>query len=211
MMAKAADHTAEVATAQPAAGFDRAAAFNSAGTPFHPMMANPAAAMVAATAIGIGFATQMAGAFFGAMQAAMDASQNFAKTGSAEASDVNLREPEAAAEVPAAVVKVKAVRPTTPKSAEGVAARETVAGAKAAAPAKAPVKRRAKADDLKRISGIGPKLVTVLNGMGVARYADIANWSESEMGRIDAELGLDGRIGRDDWIGQAKVLAKKTT
>ena len=209
MMAKAADHTTEGATAQPAAGFDRAAAFNAAGTPFHPMMANPAAAMVAATAIGLGFATQMAGAFFGAMQAAMDASQNFARTGSAEASDVNLREPEAAAEVPAAVVKVKAVRPTTPKSAEGVAARETVAGAKAAAPAK--VRRRAKADDLKRISGIGPKLVTVLNGMGVARYADIANWSESEMGRIDAELGLDGRIGRDDWIGQAKVLAKKTT
>ena len=209
MMAKAADHTAEGATAQPAAGFDRAAAFNAAGTPFHPMMANPAAAMVAATAIGLGFATQMAGAFFGAMQAAMDASQNFARTGSAEARDVNLREPEAAAEVPAAVVKVKATRPTTPKSAEGVAARETVAGAKAPAPAK--VRRRAKADDLKRISGIGPKLVTVLKNMGVARFADIANWSDSDMGRIDAELGLDGRIGRDDWIGQAKVLAKKTT
>lgn len=203
MMAKAAEHTNEGATAQPGADFDRAAAFNAAGAPLYPMMANPAAAMVAATAIGFGFATQMAGAFFGAMQAAMDASQKFAQT--AETSGDDLREADAEADVPAAAIKVRAARPKKP-SADFVAARETVAGAKASASAKVSGKRRAKTDDLKRISGIGPKLVTVLNAMGVERYADIANWSESDIARIDAELGLDGRIGRDDWVGQAKVL-----
>lgn len=64
------------------------------------------------------------------------------------------------------------------------------------------------ADDLKVISGIGPKLEQALNGKGIFRFADIARWSASEAKRIEAELGLDGRIARDGWVEQAKVLAK---
>ena len=64
-----------------------------------------------------------------------------------------------------------------------------------------------KADDLKAISGIGPKLEQVLSGMGYGRYADIADWTAVDMDRIDAELGLDGRIARDGWVEQAKALA----
>ncbi|MGO7624462.1 5' DNA nuclease, partial [Rhizobium ruizarguesonis] len=54
-----------------AAGFGRLAAEmleNAHAMPVHPLMAHPAAAVAAATAIGFGFSTQMAGAFFGAWQ-----------------------------------------------------------------------------------------------------------------------------------------------
>ncbi len=61
-------------------------------------------------------------------------------------------------------------------------------------------------DDLKRISGIGPKLEQVLNGRGIFRFADIAALSRADVERLDSELGLAGRVVRDDWIGQAKAL-----
>jgi len=64
----------------------------------------------------------------------------------------------------------------------------------------------AKADDLKRISGIGPKLEKVLRDMGVTSFADIARWDDAEALRIDEKLGLDSRIIRDGWVRQAKAL-----
>lgn len=63
-------------------------------------------------------------------------------------------------------------------------------------------------DDLKAISGIGPKLEKVLNDLGVWTYAQIASWTPAEIGWVDDHLGFGGRIGRDDWLGQAAELAK---
>ena len=86
------------------------------------------------------------------------------------------------------------------------------AKAPSATATKAPAKRapRAKkADDLKLISGIGPKLEQVLNARGIRTFAAIAAWSDAEAAGVDADLGFDGRIARDDWRGQAKVLAAK--
>jgi NADH-quinone oxidoreductase subunit E len=62
-------------------------------------------------------------------------------------------------------------------------------------------------DDLKAISGIGPKLEQVLNGLGVWTYAQIAGWGTPEVAWVDDTLGFKGRIDRDDWIGQAASLA----
>lgn len=74
-------------------------------------------------------------------------------------------------------------------------------------PAKATTRKKvSKADDLKRISGIGPKVEQVLNGLGVTRYAEIAAWTADDIARFDTALGFAGRIGRDDWVGQAKAL-----
>lgn len=64
-----------------------------------------------------------------------------------------------------------------------------------------------KPDDLKTISGIGPKLEQVLIARGLSSYAQIAALDEAEIAEIDSELGFAGRIHRDDWIGQAKSLA----
>ena len=63
------------------------------------------------------------------------------------------------------------------------------------------------ADDLTRLKGVGPKLATQLNTLGVTSFAQIASWSEADIDRIDDQLGrFKGRIRRDNWIEQAKLL-----
>lgn len=86
---------------------------------------------------------------------------------------------------------------TPAQPAAGVA---PAAAAAAAAPASG--------DDLTRIKGLGPKLAATLREQGVTGFAQIAAWSEADIDRIDAGLGrFQGRIRRDDWVGQAKLLA----
>lgn len=73
------------------------------------------------------------------------------------------------------------------------------------APAPAPTDE---ADDLKKIKGVGPKLVTMLKEQGITTYAQIAAWSDADVARIDETLGrFKGRIERDQWVEQAKLLA----
>lgn len=63
-------------------------------------------------------------------------------------------------------------------------------------------------DDLTRIKGLGPKLAALLGDLGVTSFAQVAAWDDREIERIDAQLGrFQGRITRDDWVGQAKLLA----
>ncbi len=63
-------------------------------------------------------------------------------------------------------------------------------------------------DDLRRIKGVGPKLVTLLADLGITSFEQIAGWTEEDIDRIDAQLGaFQGRIRRDSWIEQAKLLS----
>lgn len=171
----------------------------------HPLMANPVTAIAATTALGFSIAGQMAGMMLSVMQtaaeqakAAMDEAAEQAAKAEAEVAKaapvkakpelrVVPKEPVAKAETPDADEKVKVARKTnaTPKAAKAT-----------------------KTDDLKVISGIGPKLEQVLNGMGFKRYADIAALTADDVARIEAELGFSGRIARDGWVEQAKTLAK---
>jgi NADH-quinone oxidoreductase subunit E len=68
--------------------------------------------------------------------------------------------------------------------------------------------REGKADNLKRIKGIGPKIETLLNEVGVYHFDQIAAWTEKEAAWIDHKVSFPGRALRDDWIGQAKLLAE---
>ncbi|MEA2029269.1 MAG: hypothetical protein U9N49_09895 [Campylobacterota bacterium] len=63
-------------------------------------------------------------------------------------------------------------------------------------------------DDLKKISGIGPKIEEKLNNLGIFHYQQIAEFTEKNIQWVDENLSFKGRAMRDDWIGQAKVLAK---
>ncbi|MCS6986112.1 MAG: hypothetical protein NZM40_01470 [Sphingomonadaceae bacterium] len=64
-------------------------------------------------------------------------------------------------------------------------------------------------DDLKRIKGIGPKLEALLNGLGITRYAQLAELSPEAMAALDARLGpFQGRPARDRWQEQARLLAE---
>nr|WP_272937847.1 5' DNA nuclease [Xaviernesmea oryzae] len=204
----------------------------------NPLLAHPAAAMAAATAIGFGFANQMASAFFGVLQGAMEAANQRNQPAGAEVSapvekPVTSRAAAVAEPVPPVAEKPKAkpVRKAAKPAAEKkvVAPADTAAKTKAApkpaagvsvkapagkVPARKPAKAKpaakasAPAGDLKRISGIGPKLEGVLKGMGVTGLAEIAAWNDADIARFDKELGFEGRIRRDDWVGQAKALLK---
>lgn len=64
------------------------------------------------------------------------------------------------------------------------------------------------ADDLGRIDGIGRKLTAQLHEHGITRYDQIAAWTDADVDAWTARLGRKGdRIRRDDWVGQARVLA----
>jgi len=63
-------------------------------------------------------------------------------------------------------------------------------------------------DDLELIAGVGPTLANKLNELGVHRYDQIAAWQEEDIKRIDLHLNFPGRIIRENWVEQAKALAK---
>lgn len=68
-----------------------------------------------------------------------------------------------------------------------------------------------KPDDLKLISGVGPKLEKMLNKTGVYYFRQIANWKAADVKMVNDKLGaFPGRIERDEWVRQAKGLAKGT-
>ena len=65
---------------------------------------------------------------------------------------------------------------------------------------------RGEADDLKRITGISPKLEQSLNDLGVYHFWQLADLAEAGIATLDNALGTRGRIARDNWVGQAKKL-----
>ncbi len=64
------------------------------------------------------------------------------------------------------------------------------------------------ADDLKKISGVGPVLEQKLNELGIYHFEQIANFSVTDISAIDEALSFKGRIERDDWLEQASTLMK---
>ena len=62
-------------------------------------------------------------------------------------------------------------------------------------------------DDLKMINGIGPALEGKLNAAGYCTYRRIASLTDTDIDGLETGvIHLSGRIRRDDWIGQARVL-----
>lgn len=96
--------------------------------------------------------------------------------------------------------------------AEVIAAAVQEEAAEAGAVEAAPGVPELPADDLTRIKGLGPKLSTLLASLGVTRFAQIAEWTDTDLARIDAQLGnFAGRPARDQWVEQAKLLAAGDT
>ena len=103
--------------------------------------------------------------------------------------------PKAEANIPASVEAEAA-----PAAARGELAPEAFRAPK-------PMERPEAPDDLKAISGVGPKLEKVLNDLGIWTYAQIAALEREEIAWIDDYLAFKGRIERDDWLAQASKLA----
>ena len=61
-------------------------------------------------------------------------------------------------------------------------------------------------DDLAKLPGVGPQIVKKLNDAGVYHYWQIAAMTADEATKLDADLKLNGRLGRDNWVEQARTL-----
>ncbi|MCC4245538.1 NADH-quinone oxidoreductase subunit E [Stappia indica] len=132
--------------------------------------------------------------------------------------------PKAASAAPAAAAKAaaakdkagpaptEAAKPAAPKrTKESAQASLDLAAAETSAEETEPElltgARGGKADDLKRIKGVGPKIEGILNELGVYHFDQIASWNDENKAWVDTRLKFKGRIDREDWIAQAKVLA----
>jgi predicted flap endonuclease-1-like 5' DNA nuclease len=104
-----------------------------------------------------------------------------------------------------------APKPATPAPVKAVASvpkpkakRTTPAKKRVATPKAAPLQK----DDLKRIKGIGRQNEARLNAVDVIAFSQIAAWSKEEQAEMGERLAFPGRIEREEWVKQAKVLAK---
>ncbi len=131
------------------------------------------------------------------------------------AQPASVRQDEPARPVPGATTTPKPVAVPEPKQA---AAAKPASAPAAAAPAAASddgdkpegltAARDGKGDNLKEIKGVGPKLENLLNSMGYYHFDQIAGWSAKEVAWVDENLqGFKGRVSRDGWVDQAKILA----
>lgn len=117
--------------------------------------------------------------------------------------------------------KAKAKPASTPKAASKPAVKAKPAKAaptakvETAAPTGAGKKprtmkapRKAGADDLKMIKGVGPKMEKLLNSLGFFHFDQVSKWTAEEVSWVDQNLeGFKGRVSRDNWVEQAGVLA----
>ncbi|PTX56562.1 putative flap endonuclease-1-like 5' DNA nuclease [Litoreibacter ponti] len=126
--------------------------------------------------------------------------------------------------------KEKAAKAAKPKGADQATPAPAPAQVEAKAkPKKAPAKKKADAataaaesapetlsgpragqtaDDLKLLKGVGPGLEGTLNELGFYHFDQIAKWGAGEIAWVDSRLKFKGRIERDDWVSQAKILAE---
>ncbi|MGX9353773.1 NADH-quinone oxidoreductase subunit E [Roseobacteraceae bacterium S113] len=97
---------------------------------------------------------------------------------------------------------------STPKSKAKAAPARPTASDGGTKPQALDAARDGKADDLKMIKGVGPKLEALCNRLGFYHFDQIANWTADEVAWVDANLeGFKGRVSRDGWVNQAKTLA----
>lgn len=119
----------------------------------------------------------------------------------------------------------KAAAPTAAKSAPAPAPKPAAKPKAAAEPKPAPAPAPAAADvgtrpaaldaardggpdDLKQIKGVGPKLEKLLHSLGFYHFDQVASWTADEVAWVDENLeGFKGRVSRDGWVEQAKILA----
>ena len=109
----------------------------------------------------------------------------------------------------------KGVGVPKPKAAKTVATPKAAASAPVAVkstPVKAAIAKPAPApklpDDLLLIKGIGPVNDAKLRAHGITTFKEIAAWKKADIIAVEKYLEFDGRIAREDWIGQAKLFAK---
>jgi predicted flap endonuclease-1-like 5' DNA nuclease len=103
---------------------------------------------------------------------------------------------ESAVKAKPQTAKAPAAKTETPKAANKSARPKGIAAPRAGSP-----------DKLQRISGVGPKIEITLHRLGIFHFDQIAEWTPEQGQWVDDHLKFKGRIARDEWIRQAKLLA----
>ncbi len=104
-------------------------------------------------------------------------------------------------------LQVEAAKPEAPKKAAAKSEKSEAPKA-AAAPAKPAAKTAAKADDLKKIEGIGPKIAELLIAAGIETFAKLAKTKAAKLQEILTAAG--SRFQMHDattWPAQAELAA----
>jgi len=105
--------------------------------------------------------------------------------------------------------RAKAPEAKAPEAKTTKANASETAPAEGTRPASLEAPRAGKADDLKKIKGVGPKLEALLHKLGFYHFDQVASWTEAEVSWVDRNLeGFKGRVSRDNWVEQAKLLAE---
>jgi NADH-quinone oxidoreductase subunit E len=187
------------------------------------LLAHPVAGAAAMSALGFGLANHAFGVWLGALSGAAEASQRIFQPiiDDFEQRTQAFSETAPATKARAATKTLIAEAQTFAQDVTDIAARTVDAEPEKANPAaddaatglmpedfRQPktIARPAKPSDLKAITGVGPKLEKVLNGLGIWTFAQIAAWTPEEIAWVEDCLSLKGRIGRDEWTRQAAAL-----
>ncbi len=72
-------------------------------------------------------------------------------------------------------------------------------------------KQKGDLDDLNKITGIDDMLAARLKQINCVKFEQVANFSDDDIANIDELLTLNGRIEKDDWVGQAQKLLAEAT
>jgi NADH-quinone oxidoreductase subunit E len=106
----------------------------------------------------------------------------------------------------------KPARPALANAAKPAAKVESTSpaiapAAKGEQPKGIPTPRAGQPDKLQRISGIGPKIERTLHALGIFHFDQVAHWTEDQILWVEDHLKFKGRIARENWIGQSRLLA----
>ena len=133
-------------------------------------------------------------------------------TAKAAAAKPAAAKPKAPAKAPVSEAISKAVAKSKAKPAPKAPAPKAEVAAptgKGKKPRRMSAPRKAGADDLKLIKGIGPTLEKTVNSMCFFHFDQIAKWGQDELAWVDQNLeGFKGRASRDSWVDQADKLAR---
>jgi predicted flap endonuclease-1-like 5' DNA nuclease len=142
-----------------------------------------------------------------AAPAAAKAAKLAAKTTAAKAAPATPKAAKAPAAKAAKAPVAKATKAPAAKAAKAPAAKAASVAADGK-PATLTAARASGPDDLKLLKGVGPALEKTLNELGFYHFDQVAAWRKAEVEWVDSRLKFKGRIVRDEWIKQAKTLAK---
>lgn len=143
-----------------------------------------------------------------AAAAARAAIHNVTQHGPPSAQATGAAPPAAPPAKASGAAKPKAAPKSADKAPKGADTAPEAVAVEGSRPEALSAPRNGKPDNLKEIKGIGPKLEQLCHEMGFYHFDQIAAWSEAEVAWVDQNLeGFKGRVSRDNWIQQAKILA----